>query len=125
VQLIRASGGVAVLAHPQFLPDVDTTVELLNEAGLQGIEVYYKNHGPDAIARFGALARRHGLIAAGGSDYHGTKDDEHLPGELPLPAAAARAFVEFLEHAWAESGSSSAQQPSATRSHETKRGVRR
>jgi hypothetical protein len=39
--------------------------------------------------------------------------------------AAARAFVEFLEHAWAESGSSSAQQPSATRSHETKRGVRR
>ncbi len=125
VQLIRASGGVAILAHPQYLPEADATVELLSEAGLQGIEVYYKNHGTDAIARFGALARRHGLVAAGGSDYHGTKNDEHLPGELPLPAAAAGAFVEFLEHAWAESESPTAQPAQANRSHATKRGVRR
>ena len=125
VQLIREAGGVAVLAHPQHLPDVDTTVELLRDAGLQGIEVYYKNHTTDAIARFGTLARRHGLIAAGGSDYHGTKDDEHLPGELPLPAPAARGFVEFLEHAWAATESASGRQPQVTEPRQTNRGARR
>ena len=51
VQLIREAGGVAVLAHPQYLADVETTVELLRDAGLQGIEVYYKIHGTGAIAR--------------------------------------------------------------------------
>ena len=118
VQLIRANDGVAVLAHPQYLPDADATVELLHDAGLQGIEVYYKSHGADAVARFGALARRYDLVAAGGSDYHGTKDDEHLPGELPLPAAAGRAFVEFLEHAWgrasAQVGTGPEEEPQVT-----------
>lgn len=125
VQLIREAGGVPVLAHPVYLPDVDTTVELLHDAGLQGIEVYYKNHGAEAIARFATLARRHNLIAAGGSDYHGTKDDEHLPGELPLPAPAARAFVAFLEQAWVAAESASGQQSPLTKPHQTNQGASR
>ncbi len=100
LQLIRDAGGVAVLAHPRYLPDPESTIAMLSDLGLEGIEVYYKNHDPHDIARFDRLAQQHGLIATGGSDFHGTKADEHLPGDLPLPPDAVDAFLDFLEQKW-------------------------
>jgi predicted metal-dependent phosphoesterase TrpH len=100
LQLIRDAGGVPVLAHPRYLPDPEGTIASLSGHGLQGIEVYYKNHDPHDIARFDRLAKEHGLIATGGSDFHGTKADEHLPGDLPLPPDRVNTFLAFLEQEW-------------------------
>ncbi len=74
---------------------------MLAGAGLQGVEVYYKKHDDADIARYAKAAERLELVACGGSDFHGNKDDEQLPGDLPLPPEAAAAFVAFLERAWA------------------------
>lgn len=101
VRLIRDAGGVAVLAHPRFLPDPSAALALLTPAGLQGVEVYYKNHDPSEVQRFDALARSFGLIGTGGSDFHGSKDDDHLPGDLPLPDRALESFLALAEETWA------------------------
>lgn len=75
VQKVREAGGVAVLAHPFTLelnPDElrDCVAQLAN-TGLGGIEVYYPEHPPRMTARYKRLADDFGLVATGGSDYHG------------------------------------------------------
>ena len=77
VAAIRGAGGVAVLAHPLQLKATDeahleTMVERLACAGLQGMECYYRNHTEEDTARFLRLAEAYGLFATGGSDFHGT-----------------------------------------------------
>ncbi len=72
----RASGSVAVLAHPLTL-DVEITAlddvaEELAAAGFAGMEAYYGRYTPEERAQLAGVARRHGLVPTGGSDYHGT-----------------------------------------------------
>jgi predicted metal-dependent phosphoesterase TrpH len=95
VRLIRASGGAAVLAHPGTLRAGPTAlaaqVGRLAAAGLAGIEVHRPDHGSRERAEYAALAARHRLVAAGGSDYHGLGEPA-VPGDTgfpPLPAGAA------------------------------------
>src|SRR5436853_7681253 len=70
------SGGVAVLAHPLSLqldePGLDSAVAELADAGLSGLDARYGRYSPEERAGLADLARRHGLVATGGSDYHGT-----------------------------------------------------
>lgn len=75
IRSIRRAGGVPVLAHPLLynLPhdELYALVERLKKAGLQGIEVYYSsNRGQDEV-NVKALANHFGLVATGGSDFHG------------------------------------------------------
>ena len=44
---------------------------MLMRAGLAGIETYYPEHSVAQITAYRELCRRHGLVATGGSDYHG------------------------------------------------------
>jgi len=71
VQLVVARGGVPSLAHPFTVVRLDELVPLLVTAGLVGIETYYGSHPPETTAACLALARRHGLVPTGGSDFHG------------------------------------------------------
>lgn len=75
-RLARASGGVAVLAHPLTLDlapaDLEGAVGELAELGFAGIEAVYGGYPPEDRAGLVALAERHGLVATGGSDHHGT-----------------------------------------------------
>jgi predicted metal-dependent phosphoesterase TrpH len=87
------SGGVAVLAHPLTLglsgAGLDAAVAELAEAGFAGIEAYYGRYSRDERAGLATLAQRHGLVATGGSDYHGTvKTDLSVgtgTGDLSVP----------------------------------------
>ena len=77
VKLILSAGGVPVLAHPrgvvQFVPDLVT-------AGLLGLECYYPEYAEHEQRELVELARRYGLIATGGSDFHGLHKMGHLSG---------------------------------------------
>ncbi|MDE2861445.1 MAG: PHP domain-containing protein [Chloroflexota bacterium] len=81
VQYILGVGGVPVLAHPHVVDNVELLLPELAEAGLAGIEVYYKEYTPKDVETFGAMADRYALIPCGGSDYHafGTPGEEE-PG---------------------------------------------
>lgn len=70
VDVIRQSGGQAVLAHPKLVGD-DSLVENICTK-VDGIEVFYPNHQPQDIQRYMDFAKKFNLIIAGGSDFHGT-----------------------------------------------------
>jgi len=76
IATVRQAGGVPVLAHPwgrgsrAVLDEV--ALDELTGAGLAGIEVDHLDHDPDDRERLRAVACALGLVATGGSDYHGT-----------------------------------------------------
>jgi 3',5'-nucleoside bisphosphate phosphatase len=75
VALVRAAGGVSVLAHPLmeergWQVPVDLITELAN-AGLAGVEVNHPGHDAAKRAELADLVRALGLVATGGSDDHG------------------------------------------------------
>ncbi len=78
VELIRSGGGVASLAHPKDIPNLEGLLADLVAVGLVGLEIYYGPYKDSTISQLCALARRFNLIPTGGSDYHG-------PGLHPTP----------------------------------------
>lgn len=83
IELIHAAGGVAALAHPTLSIGVDAPgglaafVARLVALGLDGLEVQHPQVSAGSRRRVRRLARRHGLLELGGSDFHGE------PGETP------------------------------------------
>ncbi|MBM9537180.1 PHP domain-containing protein [Desulfobulbus alkaliphilus] len=75
IAMIHRAGGIAVLAHPgQLDPEMRVQPSLIRELtlrGLDGLEVYYPTHSKKMRKTLKAVARECGLIATGGSDYHG------------------------------------------------------
>jgi predicted metal-dependent phosphoesterase TrpH len=73
VALAAKAGGVAVLAHPGRLADAerDRVVGEALEAGIDGVEVWHSEHDDGLRRSLAGLAERRGLLATGGSDYHG------------------------------------------------------
>ena len=74
-RLARRSGGVTSLAHPLSLgvepAALERVVAELAAAGVTGLEATYGRYSPEERAGLAALARRHGMVATGGSDHHG------------------------------------------------------
>ena len=77
VSLIKEAGGVPSLAHPiivgasDYRLDLDRLLPIMVEAGLDGIEAYYKGYTPEVTAFLFGLASRYRLVPTGGSDFHG------------------------------------------------------
>lgn len=76
IGLIKEAGGVAVIAHPfaSLRGRIISSeyLESLVDAGLDGIEVDHRDHNEGERDALREMVRRFGLIATGGSDYHGT-----------------------------------------------------
>ena len=98
VELVLQSGGLPVLAHPLTIPDPETMVIELKAAGLVGIEAYYAGYTTEEINGLVSLADRHGLIATGGSDYHGLDEsDETIIGGMDVPIESVEQLVALAE----------------------------
>ena len=96
VEMILGIGGVPVLAHPAYMLDMRASIAKLVPAGLMGMEVYYSRYRLEVVQELAQLAKQHGLIPCGGSDYHGLGNtDEPLPGTQGPPMET----VERLEEA--------------------------
>ena len=101
IHFINEASGVAVLGHPKTLGlngslEMENLILSLLKEGLKGIEVYYPEHSSSEIAKYKALAEKHGLILTGGTDYHGI-DKESLDvgvgrGEMKLPYSIVEAL---------------------------------
>jgi 3',5'-nucleoside bisphosphate phosphatase len=75
IALLRAAGGVTVLAHPRATARAwrmpDDVIAALAAAGLHGIEVWHPDQDQSARQELQALAAALDLVASGGSDDHG------------------------------------------------------
>jgi len=102
VRIVKKAGGIAVLAHPADIADVDNIIVELKTAGLDGIEAYYGQYNSRTISRIVGLAKRHDLLTTGGSDYHHFCDGREAElGSVDIPessivklfAAAGRVYT--------------------------------
>jgi predicted metal-dependent phosphoesterase TrpH len=93
IALVRAAGGVPVLAHPFSPGGVESVLDRLAPAGLAGMEVDYGEYTPRERDVLRAIAARRGLIATGGSDFHGIdRGAGRELGSAPVPMAAVAAL---------------------------------
>jgi hypothetical protein len=103
VAIIKAAGGVPVLAHPgvyETRADPITVVRNATTEGVVGVEVYYPyNQGQHPtpnhsgwIARIDALANELKLLKTGGSDFHGRNHDIIELGDMGLTTVQYSAF---------------------------------
>lgn len=88
--LIKESGGIAVLAHPELYDSFDLLEELTGK-GLDGVEVWHPRQTSEASDRLAGYARQHGLLQTGGSDFHG------MYSSFPTPLGASVTPDEQLE----------------------------
>lgn len=90
ISLIKAAGGIAVLAHPiqikgfgspgsqGFYRQVEELTGELKSEGLGGMECFHPDHTPAQALQFVKIAEMHHLHITEGSDFHG----EHFPQEI-------------------------------------------
>ncbi len=71
IKVIAAAGGIPVLAHFGEAPSRVPLLRELREAGLAGLEVYYRSFDTPTVAAVADVARELRLLATGGTDYHG------------------------------------------------------
>lgn len=75
IELARQSGAVSSIAHPHTIgagrDDYTRAFRSLGEAGLGAIEAQYAEYSPEMRHHLTNTAEELGLIASGGSDYHG------------------------------------------------------
>lgn len=75
ITLIKNSGGIPVLAHPNTLQlsnaELLDLLKKLKECGLEGIEAYHSSHSSNDIKKFLEIADDYNFLVSGGSDYHG------------------------------------------------------
>lgn len=84
IDLVRAAGGVTVLAHPRAGRDTwvsNEQITRLAAVGLAGLEVFHPDQSEAERARLIALAHDLALVPTGGSDDHGSLTGYRLGGE--------------------------------------------
>ncbi|MDE7360307.1 MAG: PHP domain-containing protein [Oscillospiraceae bacterium] len=86
--LIRASGGISVMAHPKVFDSLDLLEELAAEGAIDGAEVWHSSADEKFRGEVTQLAERYGLIKTGGSDFHGFYNHYAIQiGSNPTPEA--------------------------------------
>jgi predicted metal-dependent phosphoesterase TrpH len=94
IEVVRRSGGVAVLAHPGRLKD-ETILDDLAEQGLDGLEVFYPTHTVPMTAHFRAKAERFALVMTAGSDFHDARWNARGVG-VDVDEADLRPFLDLV-----------------------------
>lgn len=100
IKLARASGAVPVIAHPHTLEIPEAgyadAFRKLVDHGLGGIEAYYGEYSTELRKHLAVLCDDLGVVATGGSDYHGRYKPQLAVGtgrgDLRVPDRA----VEYL-----------------------------
>ncbi|TFD91600.1 PHP domain-containing protein [Cryobacterium lactosi] len=98
VTLVRAAGGVPVIAHPATRGVADVMAEsrlaALVDAGLFGLELRHRENKPEATARLTMLAEKYNLAITGSSDYHGEGKPNRLGENTTTPEVLDRLIGE-------------------------------
>jgi predicted metal-dependent phosphoesterase TrpH len=102
IAIIRRAGGVPVFAHPGLAARDELIPEMI-AAGLMGIETYYAEHSATQTAHYKDVCRVHGLVATGGSDYHGERSGCTNPlGHPPVPMSVFEELQDAARRAKSE-----------------------
>ena len=84
IAMIHAAGGLAVLAHPGAAGTRERLTALA-ALGLDGVEVKHPGHSAADVTRLRTLSEQLGLVASGGSDWHGAAEGPRTIGMMQVP----------------------------------------
>lgn len=93
IHAIKEADGVPSLAHPRQYGR-DEIIPSLVQQGLMGLEVYHPEHDTELLFRYERVCLEYGLLAVGGSDYHGTEGLRSMG--LGRPALPEARFEQLL-----------------------------
>jgi predicted metal-dependent phosphoesterase TrpH len=103
IEAISSAGGVPVLAHFSEAPSQMPLLRELKAMGLAGLEVHYISFDRTTVELVGAVARQLGLLATGGSDYHGdTSTYAEAHAALHVPDSVGDRLHEAMAEATAD-----------------------
>ncbi|MDB4899069.1 MAG: hypothetical protein JWN53_877 [Gemmatimonadetes bacterium] len=85
IAMVHEAGGLAVLAHPGG-SGTRERIEALIALGMDGIEVKHPSHSSSDTTRLRGLVEQFGLVASGGSDWHGAAEGPRTIGMMQVPA---------------------------------------
>ncbi len=97
-RLVRAAGGILVLAHPndpngtslaKILPDLNEQTRIIEDqmmAYIDGVECWHSRHDSETANHYVSFAEKHGLIMTGGSDCH---QKPIMMGTVSIPDSVA------------------------------------
>ena len=101
IQVIHASGGLAVLAHPgRYKLSTKWLRRLLllfKESGGDAMEVSLPQQSPQDRANLGLWCREHQLLASVGSDFHAPTSWQELGRNLWLPKDVTPVWHTFID----------------------------
>ncbi|TWI59257.1 PHP domain-containing protein [Halalkalibacter nanhaiisediminis] len=102
IDWIHQTGGLAIVAHPVYYDFDQDIVEWVHELGLDGIEIYHRDHNEEAIKRFESLCdqielnQQKTLLRTGGSDFH-HEDYGRVPQPLGITRLSNALASEMIE----------------------------
>ncbi len=97
LKAVHEAGGIAVLAHPCSYHN-EALLEELIEQGLDGVEVWHHSHTPEQVEQLLSLTKDRGLLATGGSDFHGMYARTIRPlGSTSVPDEQVEALLAYKE----------------------------
>ncbi|MFC0471836.1 PHP domain-containing protein [Halalkalibacter kiskunsagensis] len=91
IDWIHQTGGISIVAHPVYYDVDEDLIDWVIDWGLDGIEVYHRDHDEEAIKRYERICQsieeqvETTLYRTGGSDFH---HEEY--GRVPEPLGATR-----------------------------------
>ena len=92
---ILGAGGIAVLAHPYLYDSIELMDELV-ERGLCGVEAWHPTMSEEQSAAMVKYAKKHKLLAIGGSDFHGCFAAHNSKlGDVTTPEANLNEFLGY------------------------------
>ena len=106
IDLIIEAGGIPVIAHPFSVKlkrkEFHGAVAELAEYGLEGLEVYYTQSQPSLENQMLKVVKKLGLVATGGSDFHGAVtpdvDIGKGTGNLKVPDEVLEPFLQRISN---------------------------
>ncbi|NEU27661.1 PHP domain-containing protein [Paenibacillus polymyxa] len=102
ISWIREAGGVPVVAHPGLYGNDELVRSIIEAAKPAGLEVRHSDHDAEAESRYTAMAAHYGLIATGGSDFHGARQGVIFHGDLGSRSVDGQVVEELRKAAVAQ-----------------------
>ncbi len=96
ISLIKEVGGISIIAHPHLLKNENVIPQLIEE-GIEGIEVYFADHGENPSSKYIEIAKKYNLLISGGSDCHGLSKGKILLGKVRVPYQAIEEMKKWIE----------------------------
>lgn len=106
IKIIRAAGGLAVLAHPVYITEDETELRaLLKELkgyGLDGVESMYSGYSEEYTRLCLRVCSELDLIPTGGSDFHGANRPAVKLGDIKAPYEYLKRLKKRRDDVWKE-----------------------